>query len=715
MTDLELLKQYGEGQSQEAFAELVGRHLEWVYGAAARRVHDRELAEDVAQGVFLALARRARAKSLGREQALSPWLLRVTRCAAISALRAVSRRQRHEQKAAAMRPESTTRDSEAQWEEVAPLLDDQVLRLGKNDQQAILLRFYERKSLAEVGNALGISEEAARKRVDRAVEKLRGMLGKKGITGTTAGLSAVLVGNVVERAPASLVEGVMKAIGGGNPVASAIAKGAMKMMKMATLKVVAVVSIVALMIGVPVTVVALAQPGETPPSPSSAVALPTTNAVGANELADAIAAARSRYPELTMAYVSDDKVGDAKGVQVGTRVQEVTLARRQPTAETFLDIRQTYKDVVTGNETVERDEWAVFDGKSTRSLQRRGNGPGFRNAQVTEGKAKAVLLTYPMDDPEWFWQPRLADGLRRKDVEVSITEGEVIDGVRTVKAVLSHPELTTTIWVAPDRSYLPLRVRTALKRTDIFPMQFDIGQLVQLENGQWFPKLVTYHFGDPQQPSRQFRFKEVSTKHNDGRFSTDFSHTPAVAGGPKAALIEMAASVVRLDASGIIDGCVARTTDETEFVASYAESLVAMERYRHAMENRFGVDERYSRIGIGSSLALLPLEQSTEKITGENASITVITSGSRCLTLAIPMKLIAGRWRLPVNEMWDAGQKLMAADGAEIPPMKAVSEACRKTTPAYQRVADLVRAGTYSSKDDAMKGLAKEMAKVGRD
>ena len=129
MTDLELLKEYGEGQSQEAFAELVGRHLEWVYGAAARRVHDRELAEDVAQGVFIALARRA--KSLGREQALTPWLLRVTRCAAISALRAVNRRQRHEQKAAAMRPESICdADSEAQWEEVAPLLDDQVLRLG---------------------------------------------------------------------------------------------------------------------------------------------------------------------------------------------------------------------------------------------------------------------------------------------------------------------------------------------------------------------------------------------------------------------------------------------------------------------------------------------------------------------------------------------------------------------------------------------------------
>ena len=191
MTDLELLKEYGEGQSQEAFAELVGRHLEWVYGAAARRVHDRELAEDVAQGVFIALARRA--KSLGAEQALSPWLLRVTRCAAISAMRAVSRRQHHEQKAAAMRPESITRDSEAQWEEVAPLLDDQVLHLGKKDQEAILLRFYERKSLAEVGEAMGLSEEAAKKRVQRAVGKLREKLAGKGVEVEAGSLGAMVL------------------------------------------------------------------------------------------------------------------------------------------------------------------------------------------------------------------------------------------------------------------------------------------------------------------------------------------------------------------------------------------------------------------------------------------------------------------------------------------------------------------------------------------
>ena len=243
MTDLELLKEYGEGQSQQAFAELVGRHLEWVYGAAVRRVRDRELAEDVAQGVFIALARRAR--SLGREQALSPWLLRVTRCAAISALRAASRRQRHEQKAAAMRPESILNaDSDAQWEEVAPLLDDQVLHLGKKDQEAILLRFYERKSLAEVGEAMGIGEEAARKRVERAVGKLREKLSGKGVEVEAGSLGAMVLAHAAEGGGAAgLAEKVMAGIGGGagNGTAGLIAKGAEKMMVWAKVKVAALV------------------------------------------------------------------------------------------------------------------------------------------------------------------------------------------------------------------------------------------------------------------------------------------------------------------------------------------------------------------------------------------------------------------------------------------------------------------------------------------
>ena len=272
MTDLELLKQYGEEQSQQAFAELVGRHLEWVYGAAVRRVHDRELAEDVAQGVFIALSRRA--KSLGGEQALSPWLLRVVRCAAINALRGQRRRQRHEQKAAAMRPESIfNAGSEAQWEEVAPLLDDQVLRLGKKDQKAILLRFYERKSLADVGEAMGLSEKAAQKRVERAVGKLRGILEKKGVRGTMAGLSAVLVGNVVGQMPAGLAEKIVLAVGsgGGNSVAAGIAKGAMKMMTYAKVKVAAVMIATGLLaVGIIAAAVAAGTDGQTAGNPADA-------------------------------------------------------------------------------------------------------------------------------------------------------------------------------------------------------------------------------------------------------------------------------------------------------------------------------------------------------------------------------------------------------------------------------------------------------------
>ena len=243
MTDLELLKQYAQTRSEQAFAELVGRHLDWVYWAAIRQVHDRQLAEDVAQAVFIALAQRA--ASLRRDEPLLAWMLRVTRCAAINALRGQRRRQRHEQKAAAMRPECIAADSEAQWEEVAPLLDEQVLRLGKKDKEAILLRFYERKSLAEVGEALGLSEEAAKKRVQRAVERLRGAMVGKGLT-ISAGALTVMVGTKVTLgAPAGLASSVVATAmaGGGAGMAGVIAKGAMKMMTMAKVKVIALIGI----------------------------------------------------------------------------------------------------------------------------------------------------------------------------------------------------------------------------------------------------------------------------------------------------------------------------------------------------------------------------------------------------------------------------------------------------------------------------------------
>ena len=244
MDDVALLTGYVDRQDQEAFAELVGRHGGWLHSAARREMGDEHLAEDVTQAVFMMLMKRAR--GLRRYKYLSGWLfLALGHC-----MRETKRRRMlqvlREKEAASMRSE---RVEESVWEEIAPELDAAVGKLGKEDREAVLLRFYEERPLVEVGRALGISEEAARKRVDRALGKLRGLLAKKGISGTTAGLSAVLMGNVVEKAPASLVEGVMKAIGGGNPVADGIARGAMKMMVWAKVKAAAVAVVGLVLVG----------------------------------------------------------------------------------------------------------------------------------------------------------------------------------------------------------------------------------------------------------------------------------------------------------------------------------------------------------------------------------------------------------------------------------------------------------------------------------
>ncbi len=197
MTDWELLSNYRAG-SEPAFAELVGRHVDWVYSAALRRVRDPHTAADVTQATFIALAQAGKF----REGAvMSAWLFQVMRFASSKALRSESRRKHHET-AAGQLPRAAV--DEPEWNDLAPLLEDAVANLGRKDRSAVLLRFYERKSFADVGGTLGISEEGARKRVARAVEKLRNYFTGKGYPAATAALTTTLASHTVESAPAHL-------------------------------------------------------------------------------------------------------------------------------------------------------------------------------------------------------------------------------------------------------------------------------------------------------------------------------------------------------------------------------------------------------------------------------------------------------------------------------------------------------------------------------
>ena len=203
MNDSELLQAWANRRDEAAFAELVRRHLGVVRASARRQVGASPLADDVAQAVFLVLARKA--GSLGAKVVLSGWLFRTTCFVATRALRAEQRRTYHEL-VAAMQPITTdVADLPEHWKEVEPHLDAGLAALPAADRDAVLLRFFEGKPLRAVGEQLGVNEETAKKRVSRAVEKLRTWLAGQGVALTAGGLITLLTNLPGSAAPAELV------------------------------------------------------------------------------------------------------------------------------------------------------------------------------------------------------------------------------------------------------------------------------------------------------------------------------------------------------------------------------------------------------------------------------------------------------------------------------------------------------------------------------
>ncbi len=225
MDDLNLLRQYADHHCESAFRQLVEIHAHWVYSASLRQVRDAHLAEDVTQAVFIALAQRA--GTIRSHAALASWLFKATRFASVDVIRRDRRRKHHETKAVTMAIHSANPDPRDSWRELAPLLETLVTQLARRDRHAILLRFYEQKSLRDVGLALGVSEEAAKKRVSRAIQALRALCSNGGLA-TAAALSATLLdANVTAAAPPGLTASAATAAtvagGAGNSAALALA------------------------------------------------------------------------------------------------------------------------------------------------------------------------------------------------------------------------------------------------------------------------------------------------------------------------------------------------------------------------------------------------------------------------------------------------------------------------------------------------------------
>jgi RNA polymerase sigma factor (sigma-70 family) len=247
--DMELVQEFARHNSESAFATLVSRHVNLVYSVALRRLGDVHQAEEVTQAAFIILARKA--GSLGPKTIVSAWLCRTVQYVAARALRTQRRRQSREQEVYVQSLLNQEEPAPSPWPDIAPMLDIAMAGLGEKDHSVIVLRYFEGKDLKQVGAALGISENAAKTRVSRTVEKLRRFFVKRGITASAAVIAAAISANAVQAAPAALAKSATAmaitkgAVAGGSVLA--LSKGALKIMAWTKAKTAIVAGILAVL------------------------------------------------------------------------------------------------------------------------------------------------------------------------------------------------------------------------------------------------------------------------------------------------------------------------------------------------------------------------------------------------------------------------------------------------------------------------------------
>lgn len=253
MNDIELVRRYAEDGSEAAFADLVKRYIDFVYSAALRQVGgDAHLAEDVVQSVFVDLARKA--ATFRERTVLSGWLYTSTRYAAAKAVRGEQRRRAREKESFLMHESVRDVPAERSWEAMRPVLDSAMHALSERDRNAVLLRYFENRPLAAVGEQLGLSEDAARMRVRRALEKLRVLLARRGVSSTSAALAALLAQQTVSAAPTGLAASVVGTAVAGVAAGSGPALTFFNLITMTKLKVGVVTAIVVAGVATPLAI-----------------------------------------------------------------------------------------------------------------------------------------------------------------------------------------------------------------------------------------------------------------------------------------------------------------------------------------------------------------------------------------------------------------------------------------------------------------------------
>jgi len=249
--DWDLLNEYATQNSEASFHALVERHAGMVYHAALRQIGDPHLAEEVTQAVFIALAQKA--SRLSSRVLVCGWLYRATRYAVLNLARAERSRRRHEQEVIAMQtlvppPEQ----AHPIWEHISPFLDEALNELSASDRHAILVRYFGGRSHKETSQKLGISEDAAKKRLSRALDRLRSILSKRGVVTPALALTAAFAACGSKAAPTGLTSSIASAALSHAASASAsgplLAAGILSQMALSKAKYMALTAIAALLL-----------------------------------------------------------------------------------------------------------------------------------------------------------------------------------------------------------------------------------------------------------------------------------------------------------------------------------------------------------------------------------------------------------------------------------------------------------------------------------
>jgi RNA polymerase sigma factor (sigma-70 family) len=416
--DMALVRAYVAEQSEAAFSTIVSRHVGLVHSAALRQLGDAHLAQDVTQAVFVILARKA--STLNPDTVLSGWLYRTTRFACADVLKRENRRQRREQEAY-MQATLDQNANDPAWLQLAPLLDEAMSHLRDKDRDALILRFFQNKSLKEVADTLGLEERATQKRVQRALEKLRGRFLRGGVALSVTVIASAVAANSVQAAPVTVTSLASSAATGQPSVSSAniIVQGVLRAMAFAKIKFAATIGAAAVLVGV-VTTFAFAELSTKPEAPAQTereITAPLTPGPSALIIVGLVA---SDAPEQVEALAAEIKMNL---IARGFAADHVQILAGKVTRE---QIQQKLHDLAG---SVRDEFWLVLLGQAGRAS---GGGTAFQvsGPRLTDADLKTALNSIPGQQFVFIgtgnsgaFLPALKDP-RRTVLSATLAEGE---------------------------------------------------------------------------------------------------------------------------------------------------------------------------------------------------------------------------------------------------------------------------------------------------